>query len=102
MPEWPGASLLHAVLLPRIQSRNLAIESAAVNGVELRAIDTPLFWRYLEPGENRGQAIVDVPALVAANDTTGPVDQGQVVLEAERNAGLAPARGVVVELQQRF
>ena len=52
MPEWSVASLLYTVLLPRIQSRDLEIESAAVNGVELRAIDTPLFWRYLESGEN--------------------------------------------------
>ena len=59
-----------------------------MNGFELRAVDTPLLRRNAQPIENRGQIIAYVPALVAAHDAPGPVDQGQVVLEAERYAGL--------------
>ena len=94
--------MFYAVLLSRIELRYLAIESSAVNGFELRAIDTPLLRRYLKPGENRRQAIFDVPTLVRSNDTPGPVDQLQVVSEIERYTGLRFGRVMVPKVQQGF
>ena len=94
--------MFNAVLLSCIELRDLAIESSAVNGFELRAINTPLLRRYLKPGENRRQVIFDVPTLVRTNDAPGPVDQFQVVFEIERYTGLRFGRVVILEVQQRF
>jgi hypothetical protein len=94
--------MFYAVLLSCIELRDLAIESPSMNGFELRAVDTPLLRRNAQSIENRGQLTVDVTPLVAAHDAPGPVDEGQVVLEAERYAALGFSRGVVVEMQQRF
>ena len=93
--------MFNAVLLSCIELRDLAIESSAVNGFELRAIDAPLLRRYLKPGENRRQAIFDVPALVRTNDAAGPVGQFQVVFEVERYTGLRFGRAVVLEVQRK-
>ena len=60
--------------LSRIELRGLSIESSRVNGFELRGIDTPLIRGDLQPVEDGWQCIVDVSALVIANDAPGPVD----------------------------
>ena len=65
-----------------------SIEAFWMDGFKLRSIDTPLIRRDLQPVENGRQGVVDVSAFVAANDTTGPVDQCEVFLEAEQNAAL--------------
>ncbi len=45
-----------------------------MNGFELRGIDSPLIRRDLQSIEDVRYAAIDMPALVGADDATGPVD----------------------------
>jgi len=74
--------------LPRIELRDLSIESSQMYGFELRGIDAPLLRCDLQPGENGWCVAVDVAALIIANDPACPVDQCQIFLEVKKNAGL--------------
>jgi hypothetical protein len=60
--------------LTRIELRDDSIESPGVNSFELRGIDAPLIPCDLQPCEDLWQRFVDVPALVTADDATGPVN----------------------------
>ena len=75
-------------LPPDLPETRQGIESSCVNGFELRGIDAPLIEGDLKSVDDRWQCIVDVSALVIANDATGPVHQRQVFLEIKYNAGL--------------
>ena len=74
--------------LAGIELRRESIESPGVNGFELGGVDAPLIRRDLQPIKNVWQGVVDVTALVVADDATGPVDQRQIFLEAEQNSVL--------------
>ena len=69
--------------LSRIEYRGRSIESFRMNGFKLCGIDAPLIRCDLQPGEDGWQRVVDVPALVATDDATGPINQSQVFLEVE-------------------
>ncbi len=71
--------------LSRIALRSESIESFWINSLKLRGIDEPLIRCDLQPNEERWQGVVDVPALVAADDAASPINQFQVFLEVEQN-----------------
>jgi len=77
-----------AANLPRVELRCDSIEPPGMYRFELGGIDTPLSDCDLQPVENGRQGMVDLSAFVGTNDPAGPVDQGQVFLEAEQNAAL--------------
>ena len=70
--------------LSRIELRGESIESFGMIGFELRGIDAPLIQCNLQSIEDGWQCVVDVAALVAANDAAGPVNQCQVFLEVDQ------------------
>ena len=74
--------------LTRIELRGVSIEPFWMYGFKLRGIDPPLIDRDLQPAKNGRQGIVDISVFVVTDDPTGPVDQGQVFLEAEQDADL--------------
>ena len=94
--------IINAWKLTRIELRCDSIESPGMNGFELRGIDAPLIRCDLQSVEDGWQCVVDVSALVAADDAASPVHEGQVFLEVEQNAGLRFIYQSVFEEQQRF
>ena len=74
--------------LSRIELWRESIESFWMYGFELRGIDAPLIRCDLQSREHWGQVTTGVPSLVATDDTAGPVNQCQVLLEIEQNARL--------------
>ena len=71
--------------LSRIELWSLSIEPSWVNDFELRGIDAPLIEGDLQPVEYGWQCTINVSALIAANITTGLVDECQVFFEVEQN-----------------
>lgn len=93
---------INAGELSRAELWGESIESLAMNGFELCGIDAPLVRCDLQAFEDWWHCVVDVPALVAADDAAGPVHQGQVFLEVEQNTGLRFIYQSVFEVQQRL
>ena len=60
--------------LSRIELWRESIESISMYGFELRGIDAPLIRCDLQSREHGGQVTIDMPSLVATDDTAGPVN----------------------------
>ena len=73
-----------------------------MNDFELRGIDAPLIEGDLQPVEYGWQCTINVSALIAANITTGPVDECQVFFEVEQNTGQRFVYQSVFKGRQRF
>ena len=76
----------------------LALLSVGVNG----KVSVPVETSHFQSSQDGWQCVVDVPALVPANNSPSPVNQRQVFLEVEENTDLDIIYQAVFEGKQRL